>query len=155
ADGAGYDAKEKGRNSIHIYLPDDGELEERQGQMDCVARISTALEDIRLLLYRQKIIPLQDSGPSMMRYEFLIRMLGENGEIIPPQAFLPAAERYNVIPTIDFWVIRKVFELYERDCRMGVEPYTCSINLSGATLGDDRLLPYISEQFRQFDIPPS
>ncbi len=154
ADGACYVAKEKGRNRIHVYRPDDGELQERQGQMNWVGRISKAFEDDRLLLYRQKIISLQDAEQSP-RYEFLIRMLGEKGEIIPPQAFLSAAERYNVIPSIDFWVIRKVFELYEHDCRTGQTPYTCAINLSGATLGDDRLLPYISEQFKHFDIPPS
>ena len=155
ADGACYVAKEKGRDRIHVYRPDDCELEERQGQMNWIGRISKAFEEDRLLLYRQVIIPLQKTGQSTMRYEFLIRMLGEDGEIIPPQAFLPAAERYNVIPSIDFWVIRKVFELYEHDCRKLNSPYTCAINLSGATLGDDRLLPYISELFDRFDIPPS
>lgn len=154
ADGACYVAKEKGRNRIHVYSPGDGELAERQGQMNWVGRIAKAVEEERLVLYRQKIVPLQASGQPV-RYEFLIRILGEQGELIPPQAFLPAAERYNVIPTIDFWVIRKVFEQYERDCRGQDRPYTCSINLSGATMGDDRLLPYISEQFRIFDIPPS
>jgi diguanylate cyclase (GGDEF)-like protein len=155
ADGACYVAKEKGRNRIHVYRPDDGELAERQGQMNWVGRISRAFEEDRLLLYRQKIIPLQNTFQARMRYEFLIRMLSEDGEIIPPQAFLPAAERYNVIPSIDFWVISKVFELYERDCKAGQASYTCSINLSGATLSDDRLLPYISEQFERFDIPPT
>lgn len=155
ADGACYVAKEKGRNRIHVYRPDDGELEERQGQMNWVGRISKAFEEDRLLLYRQKIIPLQTGSHAKIRYEFLIRMLSEEGELIPPQAFLPAAERYNVIPSIDFWVISKVFELYEHDCKAGQASYTCSINLSGATLSDDRLLPYISEQFSRFNIPPS
>lgn len=155
ADGACYMAKEKGRDRIHVYHPDDGELAERQGQMNWVGRLSKAIEEERLVLYRQKIVPLQLRDKALLRYEFLIRILGENGELIPPQAFLPAAERYNVIPTLDFWVIRKVFEQYEKDCGSDDACYTCSINLSGATLGDDRLLPYISEQFRLFDIPPS
>lgn len=154
-DGACYVAKDLGRNRIHVYSPDDIELAERTGQMNWVGRITQALEENRLCLYRQAIVPLQDDPAQAPRhYEVLLRMVGEDGREISPMAFIPAAERYNLMPTIDFWVIRTAFEHY---ARLASHPRGChlAINLSGATMGDERLLPYIREQLRQFDVPPT
>src|SRR5690606_21478526 len=154
-DGACYVAKDLGRNRIHVYSPDDTELAERTGQMNWVGRITRALEENRLRLYRQLITPLQDgAGAAERHYEVLLRMQDEDGREISPAAFIPAAERYNLMPSIDFWVMRTAFEHYARS---GGRSQGCnlSINLSGATLGDERLLPYIREQLHCFGVPPT
>lgn len=154
-DGACYVAKDLGRNRIHVYSADDTELAERTGQMNWVGRITQALEQDRMCLYRQAIAPLGDkTGKAERYYEVLLRMRDEDGREISPAAFLPAAERYNLMPAIDFWVIRTAFENYAKS---GGEARGCnlSINLSGATLGDERLLPYIREQLQYFSVPPT
>lgn len=154
-DGACYLAKEKGRNRIHVYHADDGELSERKGQMNWVAKISKALEENRMLLYRQTILPLQDSEQKVEHFEILLRMQDEDGKLLSPMAFLPAAERYNLMSTVDFWVIKHAFQYYKEFCTRDDIVYTCSINLSGATVGDERLITYIHEQFAAFDISPT
>jgi diguanylate cyclase (GGDEF)-like protein len=153
-DGACYLAKEKGRNRIHVYQADDGELSERKGQMNWVAKISKALEENRMLLYRQTILPLQEHGQKTEHFELLLRMRDEDGKLLSPMAFLPAAERYNLMPAIDFWVIKNAFRYYKEFCTRDDIAYTCSINLSGSTVGDERLITYIHEQFDLFDISP-
>ena len=70
-------------------------------------------------------------------------------------AFIPAAERYGLMPTIDFWVIRTAFEHYSKHCRYKEIGCNLAINLSGATLGDEKLLPYIREQLELFNVPPT
>lgn len=154
-DGACYLAKDKGRNRIHVYHPDDGELSERKGQMNWVAKISKALEQNRMVLYRQKILPLQETSRKEEHFEILLRMLDEEGRLLPPMAFLPAAERYNLMSTVDFWVIKTAFQYFQECCTDDEITYTCSINLSGATVGDERLIGYIREQFAVFAIPPA
>lgn len=154
-DGACYVAKDLGRNRIHVYSPDDTELAERTGQMNWVGRITRALEENRMHLYRQVIVPLDGKTDKAERhYEVLLRMLDEDGRQISPAAFIPAAERYNLMPTVDFWVIRNAFENYAR-LRRQSRGCNLSINLSGATLGDESLLPYIREQLQRFSVPPT
>ena len=154
-DGACYVAKDLGRNRIHVYSPDDTELAERTGQMNWVGRITRALEENRMRLYRQAIVALDgETGRTERHYEVLLRMQDETGRQISPAAFIPAAERYNLMPTIDFWVIRNAFESY---AGLSTQSHGCnlSINLSGATLGDERLLPYIREQLQRCAVPPT
>lgn len=153
-DGACYLAKEKGRNRIHVYQADDGELSERKGQMNWVAKISKALEENRMLLYRQTILPLHGIEQQVEHFEVLLRMRDEDGELLSPMAFLPAAERYNLMSMIDFWVIKSAFQYCKRFCARDDIAYTCCINLSGATVGDERLITYIREQFDLFEISP-
>jgi len=153
-DGACYIAKDKGRNRIHVYHPGDDELMERKGQMDWVARISTALEENRMVLYRQKILPLPAAHAPIEHFEILLRMRDEQGKLLPPLAFLPSAERYNLMPVIDFWVIKTAFQYVRDACTDRRVCYTCSINLSGATLCDERLIGFIREQFAHSGVSP-
>lgn len=153
-DGACYIAKDKGRNRIHVYHFNDSELMERKGQMNWVARITNALEDDRFVLYQQKIIPLQYSPEKTMHFEILLRMLDEDGNIVLPSSFIPAAERYNLMASIDFWVIKHAFEYCNNLCTNTSVIYTCAINLSGTTIGDERLINYIKDQLNIYNISP-
>lgn len=152
-DGACYIAKEKGRNRIHVHRPHDSQLLLRKRQMNWVARITEALEKDRMLLFKQKIIPLQ-AKDHHSHFELLLRMTDEDGKLVLPNAFIPAAERYNLMPAIDFWVIKNAFAYCRKLSRTDQATYTCSINLSGATIGNERLISYIREQFREHGIPP-
>jgi EAL domain-containing protein (putative c-di-GMP-specific phosphodiesterase class I) len=154
-DGACYIAKDKGRNRIHVYKPGDDELTERKGQMNWVARISTALEENRMVLYRQDILQLQNGERQVDHFEVLLRMRDEEGKLLPPLAFLPAAERYNLMPSIDFWVIKTAFRYVSEHCTDKHVDTTCSINLSGATLCDEHLIAFIREQFDVSGVSPT
>ena len=150
ADAACYMAKDLGRNRIHLYHPDDIELAQRQGEMQWVTRIDKALEEHRFCLYAQPIVPLD--GSQGKHCEILIRMLDEQGNIIPPGAFLTAAERYNLIGVIDAWVIKKAFSLLAANPRFVEKIHFVSINLSGASLTSSSFLEFISTQLRQAGI---
>jgi EAL domain-containing protein (putative c-di-GMP-specific phosphodiesterase class I) len=102
------------------------------------------MEEDRFVLYRQPIVGI--TGDSNDHYEVLIRMIDENGEIVPPGAFIPAAERYNLMAGIDRWVIREVFKLIaENDPEDPIKgtDKVISINLSGDSLSDEGLYDYI------------
>ena len=157
ADAACYIAKEKGRDRVQVFHPEDSELSTRQGEMEWVGRIRQALDEGRLCLYAQEIIPTRKRSGRGRHFELLLRMLDEDGKLVPPMAFIPAAERYNLMPTIDRWVIRTAFAtlagMAVRESGPPIE--ACSINLSGSSLGDERSLEFVREQFAQFQIPHS
>jgi diguanylate cyclase (GGDEF)-like protein/PAS domain S-box-containing protein len=155
ADAACYLAKEKGRNRVQLYHLDDTEVSLRHGEMEWVSRIHKALEENRFCLYAQDIVPLQGKSKTGAHVELLIRMVDEHGKLIPPMAFIPAAERYNLMPAIDRWTVRTAFSTLAR-LREGRNPGaidTCAINLSGASLCEERFLDFVGEQFVQFGIP--
>lgn len=148
ADVACYMAKEKGRNRVQRYLPGDAELAVRYGEMEWVNRLHRALDENRLCLYAQTIQPLQ--GQAGRRMELLLRLRDESGELVPPIAFIPAAERYNLMPLIDRWVIRTALgAMAHEDASLH-----CAINLSGASLGDESLLDYVREQLALHRVAP-
>ncbi|MES9977175.1 MAG: diguanylate cyclase, partial [Candidatus Thiodiazotropha sp. 6PLUC5] len=108
ADMACFAAKSRGRNRVHIYTAEDDELALRRDEMQWVSRINSALNEERFLLYQQPIVSLaDDSSPKHM--EILLRMLSSDGEIIPPGAFIPAAERYDLMQRLDRWVVNTIF----------------------------------------------
>jgi diguanylate cyclase (GGDEF)-like protein len=154
-DGACYLAKDKGRNRIHVYRANDSELIARKGQMNWVAKITNALEEDRMVLYKQRIAPLHSTNEKTQYFEVLVRMLDDDGSLILPSSFLPAAERYNLISSIDFWVIKKAFEYFSEHCTAEDVRYTCFINLSGSTIGKESLIDYVSRQFMAYGIPPN
>jgi EAL domain-containing protein (putative c-di-GMP-specific phosphodiesterase class I) len=125
----------------------------RQKEMQWVGRIRAALEDNRFQLYYQPIVTLSDDRQERIHYELLIRLRDEDNVLVPPMAFIPSAERYNLMPEIDRWVIHTALQHFGNLCpdQDGV----CAINLSGASLSGGQLLPFIREQLACFAVPPS
>lgn len=156
ADAACYVAKDNGRNQIHLFHPEDDVLLKRHVEMEWVLRINEAIEHNDFVLYCQGIFPLQQKELPPF-YEILIRKRDEHGGIIPPAEFLPSAERYHLMTKIDRWVIQHAFMALQPLFKMqsSVNPFIVSINLSGMSLGDAQLLPYIQNCFDTYDISPS
>jgi diguanylate cyclase (GGDEF)-like protein/PAS domain S-box-containing protein len=162
ADMACYVAKDLGRNRVHVYQEGDAGLVQRHGEMQWVTHIRQALEENRFRLYRQAIVPVSQEIQCVEHYEILLRLIDETGNVIPPGAFISAAERYGLMPAIDRWVVRTLFANYGKKLRsqwdllagseQDVGLYT--INLSGVTLGDDTFLDFVREQLQQWDVPP-
>ncbi|MES2353489.1 MAG: EAL domain-containing protein [Pseudomonadota bacterium] len=155
ADSACYVAKDSGRNRIHVYHADDKEVARHRGEMDWIGRIQKALDENRFVLYMQRIAPLQEGDKDGEHYELLIRMLDEEGKLIPPIAFIPAAERYNLMPAVDRWVIKTAFSQYAKSHGNTRSLRFFAINLSGASIGDSNTLAYIREQLALYKVPPA
>jgi diguanylate cyclase (GGDEF)-like protein/PAS domain S-box-containing protein len=153
ADAACYAAKERGRNRVHFYEPNDAIMALRQGEMQWVSRITSALEEGRFRLYGQAIVALAPRQSERTRVEVLLRLVERDGSLIAPGAFIPAAERYNLMGAVDRWVVREVVGLYGRHHTNGPKPIA-SINLSGASLGDPSMLAFVRDQLSRHDLPP-
>jgi diguanylate cyclase (GGDEF)-like protein len=154
ADSACAAAKEAGRNRVYSFQENDIDLMRRRREMQWAARINSALEDARFEIHRQLIQPLQHTEVGL-HYELLLRMRDEQGKLVAPDQFIVAAERFGITPQIDRWVIENalrwlVSEADERE-RLGM----CSINLSGQSLGDDKFLPFVIDQFHRSGIDGS
>jgi len=154
ADVACYMAKDKGRNRIHVYHGEDSEIAQRHGEMQWVTRINQALEENRFCLYVQPLVSLgkQKEGPT--HYELLVRMEDEEGKHILPGAFLPAAERYNLITRLDRWVIGNALTLLKAHPEFLKHLSFCSINLSGQSLAEQHMLDFIVDQLQTHEIKP-
>ena len=133
ADAACYAAKEEGRNRVHVWRDHDEVIKSRAGQTSWVTRIERALEHDGFVLYAQRIVPFGQSGEKT-HVELLVRMVGDQGEVIPPGAFLPAAERFNLAARIDRWVLSRALE-WMRDAGAGPNSVV-SVNVSGQSVGD-------------------
>ena len=156
ADMACYMAKEKGRNRVQVYHPSDSELVERVGEMTWVQKIRNGMDEQRFCLFAQEIRSLGSDEPDRSRVEMLLRLRGEDGKLIQPGSFMPAAERYGLMPLIDRWVIRNAFALLagRLSCSGPAQLSSCAINLSGATFGDDDFVEYVRRQFDIYRVPP-
>jgi diguanylate cyclase (GGDEF)-like protein/PAS domain S-box-containing protein len=157
AEAACYVAKEGGRNRIHEYQPDDRALAERRGEMQWIHRIHKAFEEGRFCLYRQPIQPLATAAAGPPLAEIFIRMRNGDGSLTTPAAFIPAAERYHLISSIDRWVVRSAFGALARRARLpGGDDATCfTINLSGQSLGDESFLDYVVAELGESGVAPA
>ncbi len=152
-DSACYAAKEAGRNRVHVYSPDDTEISLRQGESQWMVRIQKALDDNRFQLHYQPIISTDQSALDL-HYEILLRMVSEQGELIPPGAFMSAAERYQMMSKIDIWVIENLFQwLSIHRLGQGQVEDIFAINLSGQSLADESLLYRVRQLFDHYSIP--
>ena len=157
ADTACYAAKEQGRNWVRVYYPEDKELARKRGERHWISEINFALEENRFCLYCQKISPLQNHLETD-HHEILLRLIDRNGKLIPPIAFIPAAERYDLMPTIDRWVISTFLSSYQQYCQRDNLASYCNsiytINLSGASINSERFFAFLKEQFALYHIAP-
>ena len=156
ADMACYAAKDKGRNRIQIYLPDSLELRRLHGEMEWVNRINRALEQDRFELYHQRIVSLNASN-ALNCCEFLVRMQDtEGGNLILPGAFIPAAERFGLMPALDRWVVSHCFDHLSTCHASGaaLSNGVAFVNLSGATLNDETFLDHVKDALERNRLSP-
>jgi diguanylate cyclase (GGDEF)-like protein/PAS domain S-box-containing protein len=150
ADMACYVAKELGRGRVHLSRDSDRDMEQRRTEMQWVGHVKKALDEDRFVLYCQPVVPLRDTEHAPPHFEILVRMVDDHGKLIPPGAFIPAAERFNVMPALDRWVVDHAFAWMQTwVARLFTSPAPVfNINLSGNSLSDPGFLDYLAERAR-------
>ena len=155
ADSACFTAKEEGRNRVHLVEGDKGTAQAHRRQIRWVQRLREAMDNNRFAIYAQKIQPLGggDNGPP--RFEILLRLRDpETRRLIPPGAFLPAAERYGLSIELDEWVVRNLVTALYLHQSFNAEPCRYWINLSGTSIGEKRFATFLRQIVEQSPLPP-
>ena len=153
ADQAMYRAKEEGRNQIALFQdPSEPQRQQQRRQQTTSARIREALTQDRLSLHTQPIRSLSSGG--IERYELLLRMTGENGELLPAASFIEAAERSGMVQELDRWVVAQALELLAQREQDG-EPVSLHVNLSGASVADLSVLEFIERRLDEGQADPA
>jgi diguanylate cyclase (GGDEF)-like protein len=152
ADIACYAAKDTGRNRLQIFRSDDQDLMKRRDEMLWVQQIRQALEDNRFQLYRQNIASL--ANDSRRHSELLLRLLDEDERLVQPGSFIPAAERFGLMPELDRWVVRNALDYIRNNSANGKfsGKDVVFINLSGATLGDEDFCDFVLDTIKSHNI---
>lgn len=154
ADRACYSAKESGRNQVRLYRQDDNETSQRSIEMQWALRIPEALRRNRFKLYSQAIVRV-DRAAQPRGQEILLRMVDESNQLIFPDRFIPAAERYDLMPSVDRWVIKNALHwLNSQNSPPAPGSFFC-INLSGRSIADPKFLDFLLEQIKACTICPS
>ena len=153
ADSACYIAKEAGRNQLQIAHMGDRRLQERHGEMQWASRLTRALEKDQFTLYFQPIIPCANKSRHYTYLEILVRLIDDDGTVIAPGAFLYAAEKYNMVSSIDRWVIENSMAWLAETEKSDGRPITISINLSGQTIGSPDMLKFIIDKMEETGAP--
>lgn len=155
ADQACYSAKNRGRNRLQSYHFDDSHLSRHQSEIDAAAQINDALNENRFELYYQRIKCLRgDSGES--HCEILLRMRDRQGNLVPPDHFIPGAERYNMMSSIDRWVVSNVLDGLRQRIAAGQHcaDQRYSINLSGSSFGEASFPDFVADELQRTGVPP-
>jgi diguanylate cyclase (GGDEF)-like protein/PAS domain S-box-containing protein len=152
ADTACYIAKDTGRNRVHVYDESDEVVAQRQGELTWASKLDRALSEDRFVLHGQRLRALAP-GATGDTFEILVRLRDEDGRIVPPMSFIPAAERYGLMPTIDRVVIDKALALHARIAASHPQGLCFGINLSGGSLTDNGLVDYVAGKLRQHGVP--
>jgi diguanylate cyclase (GGDEF)-like protein len=157
ADTACFTAKEQGRNRVFAFHDATATQHMRQTSRGWLKRINDALSEGAFTLLYQPIMPIESARmPAVPRVEALLRMGESGGELILPMSFIPVAERYDLMRTIDRWVIERAFSDYRRlaKARDDPAPAEFSINLSGHTLSSPDFTEFVQEKLVEFAVPP-
>lgn len=153
ADVACYAAKAAGRNRVSIYHLSEGDARRHHAELHTAAGIRAALDNDRFVVFAQEIRDLRPSGRLQSHAELLVRMRDENGELLAPGAFIPAAERYGLMASIDRWMIRRVLRHLDAAI-LAVPRLSVSINLSANSLDDPALISFLAAELEQSALPP-
>ena len=159
ADTACYLAKDKGRNQVQVYNSEDEEVSSRHGEMSWVSRITQCVEENRFFLHCQRVVSLAGGDAGGDEYlELLLRMRDEQGRVVPPMAFIPAAERYHLMSAVDRWVVSRALGCLGRisrrpqDAARGLPRF--GVNLSGMSLGDPAFEDFVLQEFERTGTAP-
>jgi len=155
ADAACYIAKESGRNQVQIAHMGDRRLQERHGEMQWVARLNRALARDQFALYFQPVIPCARKPTTGRHLEILVRLIDDDGAIVSPGSFLPAAEKYNLVTSIDRWVIEHSLRWLAENSNINETVITLSINISGQTIGSPEMLKFIIDMREETGVAAS
>jgi diguanylate cyclase (GGDEF)-like protein/PAS domain S-box-containing protein len=162
ADASCYEAKNKGRDRVQVHRPQDRRFTQRTGELQMISQINHAFELGNFRLYRQPIVPLREGSTEQPHYEVLVRMIDAGGNVLPPMAFMPAAERYNLLTSVDRWVITTLVKFLAEEVNAGriaadlenVEAggfYT--VNLSGASMSDNSFPEFLRKLLLDHALP--
>lgn len=152
ADMACYAAKEDGRNRVHVYHENDELLLKRRDEMSMVSAIRKAMTENRFVLFAQPIVSTADKD-DCKHYEVLIRMKDEEGQYILPYRFLPAAERYQLMSSIDRWVVHaSIMHMLDNADNKN---FSLAINLSGQSINEDAFLQFVIDEINKYDVDAS
>jgi len=163
ADACCYQAKSMGRDRVQIYRPHQQEPSDRHSELQVVQQINRAFETGGFQLYRQMIAPVTATPGVPGHYEVLVRMLDASGELVPPSVFMHAAERYNLLTSLERWVISTLIEhLYRQWTSGGIshalgangERGFYSVNLSGASINDKSFPDFLHNLLTRYALPP-
>jgi diguanylate cyclase (GGDEF)-like protein/PAS domain S-box-containing protein len=141
ADIACYAAKDEGRNRIHVYEQDG--ISHRHREMHWVSRVTRAVEENRLELFFQPIVPVNVGDRLPRFHELTVRLRDDDGHLVPPSEFIPAAERYNVMSIIDRWVVMRAVELLKERHQNGSPLPLLAVNLSGTSLNEQSFADFV------------
>lgn len=146
-------AKEEAKSRVVIYKPGNTALMRRKKQLTQVENIKHALRENRFELYCQRIEPLTNAET---HYEVLVRMIDEDGQVVPPKEFIPVAERYNLMGMVDRWVLKHALQVLNRaDVSEQASQFKWGINLSGMTISDDEFHDYVSDCLNEYEFLPT
>ncbi|WP_459568230.1 diguanylate cyclase [Cupriavidus sp. 8B] len=154
ADVACYAAKAAGRNRVSVYRSDESDARRHHQELQVAAGIRSALEGNRFCLFAQEIRALRPNSEHSHHIEILVRMIDERGQMVLPGAFIPAAERYDLMGHVDRWVICRLLRGYGPRLRTSPE-LTVGINLSANSLGEPFLLPFLHQELQTSKLPAS
>ena len=150
-------SKEEGGSKMNIFRFEDAKFLKRRGDLEWIAKINRALDENRFILYQQPIMPIDKASGNKVKAEILIRLVNDDGSVALPGDFIPAAERYNLMPLIDRWVLRTAFRSYHELSEAGspLAHDLISLNLSGPSMLDDALIDTILFEVNKYELDPS
>lgn len=154
ADTACYLAKDKGRNCVYVHNSDDTELSSRQNEMDWATRLTEAIEQDRFELFVQKVQPT--APHARLDYcELLLRLKGNDGKLVSPMAFIPAAERFGLMTEIDKWTVRFMLRWLKHRGAAATANTIYALNLSGQSVSSEAFRKFVMDEYRAYEGPPA
>ncbi len=146
-------AKTKGRNRVEVYASTDNSMIRRHGDVIAVGQLRDALKADRLVLYAQRIVPLR-STTLAGGYEILVRLLDDSGGLVLPGPLISAAQRYQLLPSLDRWVTTRALEmLAPYRSMLSTRGVGMSINVSGQSICDETFVTQLAQQIKAARLP--